>query len=84
MYDEENPTLSDFVTSCVIRCVHSLQIWDEIHKYIFSHTNSKLRHLRSQSKSTTKGEKSINEYFFRVQHIVNILDSIDDSISHYD
>lgn len=75
--------LFDFVPSCVIRCVHSLQIWDEIHKYIFSHTNSKLRHLRSESKSTINGEKSITEYLVMVQHIVDIIDSIDDSISHY-
>lgn len=58
--------LYDFVLPHVIRCVHSHHIRDEIHQYMFSHTNAKLRQLRSELKSITKGDKSITEYLARI------------------
>lgn len=68
----------------VVRCVHPHQIWDEIHNYVFVHTNSKSRQLRSELKSIAKRERSISKYFARVQQIVDILESVDDPISHRD
>lgn len=43
-------TLYDFVLPHVVRCGHSHQIWDEVHKYIFTHINAKSRQLRSKLK----------------------------------
>lgn len=77
-------TLSNSALPRVVRCVHSHQIWDEIHKYVFAHTNVKSRQLRSELKSITKGEKTIVEYLARIQRIVDVLDSTDDPISHRD
>ena len=77
-------TLSDSVLPRVVRCVHSHQIWDEIHKYMFVHTNAKSRQLRSELKSITKEEKTVTEYLARIQRIVDVLESIDDPISHRD
>lgn len=48
----------------------------------FAHTNAKLRQVRSELKSITKSEKSITKYLARIQRIEDILDSIDDPISH--
>lgn len=76
--------LSDLVLPRIIRCVQSHQIWDEIHKYVFAHTNAKSRQLHSELKSITRGEKSIFEYLARVQRFVDILQSTDDPISHMD
>nr|KAI5438491.1 hypothetical protein KIW84_024289 [Pisum sativum] len=47
-------TPSDVVLPLIVRCVHSHQVWDEIHKYIFAHTNTKSHQLGSELKSITK------------------------------
>lgn len=77
-------SLSDAVLPRVVRCVHSYQVWDEIHKFMYAHTNVKSRQLRSELKSISKGEKSISAYLARIQRIDDVLDSIDDPISHCD
>lgn len=64
--------------------VQSHQIWDGIHKYMFTHINAKFRELIYELKSISKGEKSIFEHLARIQRIINILDSINDLVSHHD
>lgn len=59
-------------------------MWDEIHKYVLVHTDVKSRQLHSKLNSITKCEKSIYEYLARVQRIIDILESIDDPVSHRD
>lgn len=76
-------TLADLVLPRV-RCVHSHQIWDRVHMYIFTHTNAKSRQLQSELKSISKGDKSITSYIARILRIVDILESIDDPTSHRD
>lgn len=77
-------TPSDVVLPLIVRCVHSHQVWDEIHKYIFAHTNAKSHQLGSELKSITKGEKSVADYLAWMKRIVDIFESIDDPFSHCD
>lgn len=77
-------TLSNSVLPRVVRCVHSHQVCDEIHKYKFAHINAKSRKLRSELKSITKGEKTATEYLACIQRIMDVLESIDDPILHND
>lgn len=77
-------TLSDTLLPRVVRCVHSWQVWEEIHKFFRAQMNARSKQLRSELKSITKGNRSISEYLARIQTIVDILMSIGDPVSHRD
>lgn len=77
-------TLFETVLPRVVRCVHSYQVWDEIHKYFQAQTNTCSRQLRSELKSISKGNRSILEYLTHIQAIVDILQSIGDPVTHRD
>ncbi|PNX81792.1 retrovirus-related Pol polyprotein from transposon TNT 1-94, partial [Trifolium pratense] len=78
-----NKALVFYLTSCCSLC-SCKPSGDEIHQYFHAQISAKLRQLRSELKSISKGEKSVTEYLASIQLITDILASIGDPTNHRD
>lgn len=74
-------TLSESVLSRVLNCHHAHEIWDKIHTHYYATLKAKVRQLRSELKTTKKGNRSIAEYTLRIHALVDSLIAIGETIS---
>lgn len=76
--------LSEMVLPRVVHCVHSWQVWQEIHK--FFHSQMSVHNLINftELKSITKREITQLQNLARIQAVADILLSREDTVSHCD
>lgn len=77
-------TLSPSILPNVIQCVHSWQIWEEIHSFFNAKSRAQSTQLRNELKNITKGTKTASEFLQRIKTIVNTLASIGEPVTFRD
>src|ERR1044072_1115619 len=77
-------SLSTSLLPSVVSCIHSYQVWDEIHSLFASQSEAQTTKLRSELKSVSKGTQSVADYLQRIKAIVNTLQMIGDPVSFRD
>ncbi|GAU43936.1 hypothetical protein TSUD_135840 [Trifolium subterraneum] len=71
-------SILDGVLPRVLKCKHSHEVWEKIHKYFNSVLKSRARQLRFELKNTKKSARSVSEYLLRIKSIVNSLIAMGD------
>lgn len=74
-------TLSESVLSRVLNCHHAHEIWDKIHTHYYATLKAKVRQLRSELKTTKKGNRSIAKYTLWIHALADSLIAIRETIS---
>ncbi|XP_019430268.1 PREDICTED: uncharacterized protein LOC109337698, partial [Lupinus angustifolius] len=74
-------SISEALHPRVVGCVHSWQLWSELHAFCNSHTKARSRQLRTQLRSLSQGSMTISEFFSKVKSLTDSLISIGTPIS---
>lgn len=77
-------SLSESVLPHVMICVHSWQIWEELHNFFDAQNKAQSSQLRSELKTISKGSLSMTDYLKKIKLTVNTLHSIGDPVRFRD
>ncbi|CAJ2641427.1 unnamed protein product [Trifolium pratense] len=73
-------TIYESLLAKLVDDTHSWQVWDEIQRHFRTLLTTKARQLRSELRTLSKGDRTIEEFIQRVRVINESLISIDDPI----
>jgi len=68
--------LSSLILSCVLRCVHSYEVWERIHNYFLKQTRVTVRQLRTELRVTILRGKLMREFLLQIKQISDSLASV--------